>query len=254
MNARRRRCSPSSRPLPPRTATPAHAWRTRPKSIKPCATCYERLGTARRAIRGRRAPSTTCWRRRSRQRRQARRLLPDRTARLAAARAGGRRFARRRRLAQPPPAQLHQRRRRRRLAAAALADLGSGKLPDPCEGVDGNDGGYGYTAGYLPAGNDLPGLGAGGTFTEEEAQTLCRNSPKCRGFTYSAPTRDQNREAHRALQELRRRRERGAGWHARFARSSRCATRRCRCRRRRRCACASTCCARSRRCTSCTTS
>ena len=63
--------------------------------------------------------------------------------------------------------------------------------PDPCEGVDGNDGGYGYTAGYLPAGNDLPGLGAGGTFTEEEAQTLCRNSPKCRGFTYSAPTRDQ---------------------------------------------------------------
>ena len=86
--------------------------------------------------------------------------------------------------------------------------------PDPCEGVDGNDGGYGYTAGYLPAGNDLPGLGAGGTFTEEEAQTLCRNSPKCRGFTYSAPTRDQTAKHTVLFKSSGDGASEGAGWHA----------------------------------------
>jgi len=57
--------------------------------------------------------------------------------------------------------------------------------PDPCPTTLPPP--FAYNRGFLPAGADLPELGASGPMTEARAMKACEAEPQCAGFTYSSP-------------------------------------------------------------------
>ena len=62
------------------------------------------------------------------------------------------------------------------------------ETPDPCSaGGAAQMGEFIYKSNrFLPAGNDIPGLGGGGQMSVEQAEAACAAEPRCQGFTFSA--------------------------------------------------------------------